>query len=154
MLKGREYVNIFRLENENDYIELKVTGYEFENIAEDWLIVYGKIFVNGKFIEGEDPAMFVYEFTDLKQWAEDMLHNKNTSMWGSIEPNLEFKYNKDKNELMIYFYPEHELYHKEMEIKRDNDLFFFTKKCDTSDWKKIIKWCEDVIKDYPTRENI
>ena len=147
-------MNLFRLENKNDYIELKVIGYEFEDSNEDWLMIHGKIFVNGKYIDGEDPAMFVYEFTDLKQWAEGMLHNKCNSMWEPTEPNLEFQYNKDKNELMLYFYPEHGLYCKEMKITRDNELFFFTKKCDTSDWEKIIKWCDDVIKAYPSRENI
>jgi len=147
-------MNLFRLENKNDYIELKVIGYEFEDSNEDWLMIHGKIFVNGKYIDGEDPAMFVYEFTDLKRWAGDMLHNKSTSTWSATEPNLEFKYNKDRNELTLYFYPEHELYHKEMKFKRGDKLFFFTKKCDTSDWGRIIKWCEDVIKDYPSRENI
>ena len=147
-------MNLFRLENKNDYIELKVTGYEFENTTEDWLMVYGKIFTNGKCIEGEDPAMFVYEFTELKQWAKNMLHNKSTSIWGPIEPNLEIKYNNDKNELTLYFYPEHELYHKKMKIKREDECFFFEKKCDNSDLEKIIKWCDDVINEYPSRENL
>lgn len=146
-------MNLLRLENKKDYIELKIIGYEFENSNEDWLMIHGKIFANGKYIDGEDPAMFVYEFTDLKQWAESVLQSKSTSMWEPLEPNLEFKYNEDKNELMICFYPEYELYHKKMEMERGNKLFFFTKKCDTSDFVKIIKWCEDVIKDYPSREN-
>lgn len=145
-------MNFLRFESGKDYIELKVTGYKFENISEDWLMVYGKISVNGECVEGEDPVMFVYEFTDLKLWAEEMLHNKQTSRWGPIEPNLNFEYNKERNELTIFFYPEHDFYKKEIDIKRNNELFFFTKKCENLDWKNIIKWCDEVIKNYPSRE--
>ncbi len=145
-------MNTLRLENEKDYIELRVTGYESENAPEDWLMLYGKICVNGRSVEGEDASVRIDEFAKLKLWAEEMSHNKKTSEWFPMEPNLEFNYSEENDELTVYFYPEHEFYNKGIKESRKSKKFYFTKKCEAFDWVKIIKCCDEVIANFLTRE--
>lgn len=143
-------MNLLRLQNANDYIELSVTRYEFED-AEDsleWLMLYGKVFVKGQEIEGEDPTIEVDDAESLKAWAQKMLVEPYTSGWAPIEPNLYFEYNCETNVLEIYFRPERTLYYSGKKIKGK----VFKKRCEKSDWESIIFWCEQVENEFPMRE--
>lgn len=147
-------MNTLRLENGKDYIELTVTGYEIENSGEDWLMVYGKLFTDGQLVEGKDAAVYVAELTKLREWAEEQRCNKKTSKWFPVEPNLEFAYDWEKDELTVYFFPEHEFYEKGIKKDRDGKEFYFTKSCRIPDFEKIIKWCDEVAESYPSGNNI
>lgn len=143
-------MNLLRLQNANDYIELSVTRYEFED-AEDsleWLMLYGKVFVKGQEIEGEDPTIEVEDAGLLREWAQKMLAEPATSGWAPIEPNLYFEYNCKTNILEIYFRPERTLYYSGKKIKGK----VFKKRCEKSDWENIISWCEQVENEFPMRE--
>ena len=142
-----------RLENGNDYIELTVTGYEVENCTEDWLMVYGKIFVNGKLVEGYDASVYIAELKRLRAWADELRCNKKTSEWFPTEPNLEFDYSWEKDELTVYFYPERSLCKYGIKKRRSSREFYFTKGCRIPDFEKIIRWCDEVLASYPSRND-
>ncbi len=143
-------MNILKLQNGNDYIELRVTRYEFEKCLDsiEWLMIYGKVMVGGRKIEGEDPTIETEDFAFLKKWAQKIIKDKQNSLWETTEPNLYFKYNRDSNILEVYFCPEREL---RLAGKKVRGLLF-QKECTHSDLESIIRWCDVVMEVFPQRE--
>ena len=58
-------MHVLKLKNNNDYIVLRIEGYEFENFKDniEWLMLYGKVASGKRKVEGEeitnDPASFI-----------------------------------------------------------------------------------------------
>ncbi len=142
-------MNVLKLQNGSDSIELSVSGYEFEKCTDslEWLMVYGKVTADGETVEGEDPTIETADVDDLKIWAQNLIDNRQNSVWETIEPNLYFGYNKDSNILEIYFCPERDFRRSDKKVKG----LVFKKECTHSDLESIISWCNVVIKAFPKR---
>ena len=66
-------MHVLKLKNNNDYIVLRIEGYEFENFKDniEWLMLYGKVASGKRKVEGEDPTIETTDFEYLKSGHKD-----------------------------------------------------------------------------------
>lgn len=142
-------MHVLKLKNNNDYIVLRIEGYEFENFKDniEWLMLYGKVASGKRKVEGEDPTIETTDFEYLKKWAQRLIRTKQNSFWETTEPNLYFRYEKADNTLEIYFCPERT---QAKEGKFISGLSF-KKECTNEDLEKIVKWCDGCMQVFPIR---
>lgn len=134
------------LKNDNQKIELKVTGYEmpvptkyFED--NNWLVLSCQSIRNGISMQGEFPCFMTMELQRLKALLEQFQSGIIRSVsWNGTEPN--FTVNLCKNKLLtIFFYAEY----SDCEIT-------FQKYATAKDVEELIDFCSDALTLYPVRD--
>jgi hypothetical protein len=103
----------FTCEDEQ-FIELKILGYEFPEITNDewdsnWLNIFINAKSNDKHWKASHPSITTFEFNELINWFENISNNKSVKnkIIEFTEPNLSFEllndFNSEMKEINIIF---------------------------------------------------
>lgn len=137
-------------------VELRITGYEFQNttgdIDDDWLLVY----LNVKSLLGNwqtiDSSLLTWELAHLIDWFKDLAANRNLKHeeLEFLEPNLSFEFlgNEDAD-------------HKNFRIKfdlesrpqsaKDDEEYFVDFSVDKPELERIANSLELELRKFPQR---